>query len=196
MRIPVVVNVDILLDGSFSPRGFIWPGNGKMYLIHSATAIGDNRFRCLSHNRSLVLVFDDGKWYIEKNVDLSKVSNTISDFKYNSSIHYMNPVRLATEKFCWDNLSLDYSGGGKVDLCNNNEIRFRLRKYLEDNHVDVQQMSVKQVNDFFRDRRYLVIESFYNKCPSVSASYICAKTGFSFNMVAKRLNYLRLQSQG
>ncbi len=104
-------------------------------------------------------------------------------------------VRMLTFDFCKLNLANDYSGGGKVNFCKNDDIRPLLYEYLRDRGGNLNYLSVKQVNDFFRDKRYEVMERIYNEDPNIKTWELEKKTGFKYNMVDKWLKAKRGNKQ-
>lgn len=98
---------------------------------------------------------------------------------------------LIAREFCRVHEQDDLSGGGKFDLCKSDIIRPMLEQYTREQGLENLSENVKQVNDYFRDRRYEVMEKHLQKNPSISAWELHVKTGFKYQMVNKYLKKLR-----
>ena len=94
---------------------------------------------------------------------------------------------LVAEKFCVLHKRDDISGGGDIDLCKNEVIRPLLEEYQKSQGLDDIGENVKQVNDYFRDKRYEVMEKIFAKNPTISAWKMHEITGFKYQMVDKWL---------
>lgn len=100
-------------------------------------------------------------------------------------------IKALTFDFCKLYQNEDYSAGGDLNLCKNEVIRPLLYKFIYERGGNVDLLSVKQVNDFFRDKRYEVIQKMYEANPNVKTWEIVYKTGFKYNMVDKWLKEKR-----
>ena len=101
-----------------------------------------------------------------------------------------------TFDFCVINEKNDLSAGGNIDLCKNDVIRPMLYKFLRERGNNAQLMSVKQVNDYFRDKRYEVMEALFAENPTISAWQMSEKTGFKYQMVDRFLKRKRRSEVG
>ena len=100
-------------------------------------------------------------------------------------------TRILTLDFCYMNQENDYSGGGNINLCKNDEIRPLLYNFLRERGNDGSMLMVKMVNDFFRDKRYEVMEKIFLTNTSITAWEMHEQTGFKYNMVDKWLKAKR-----
>lgn len=102
-------------------------------------------------------------------------------------------TRRLTMDFCYMNLQNDYSGGGNVNLCKNDVIRPLLYKFLRERGNDGSMVMVKMVNDFFRDKRYEIMEKIYTENKGITAWEMYKQTGFKHLMCDK---FLQRKRQG
>lgn len=76
VKIPLTINLDVNSVGMIRPRYFIWPDNGKAYVIDrvidicraaalKAGGVG-TRYRCRVCGKEVDIFCDDGKWFMEK----------------------------------------------------------------------------------------------------------------------------------
>ncbi len=223
-RIPLVVGVDVLPDGSLIPRSFIWPNSGKRYsidLVYGLFPSVDSSvdlvfYLCRSYNRKITMVLENGLWFLCRedvtlefpvkkyneiypsvyDADYGESSDEVSlfeggslfkkDFSDSPASSSVRDLGIMLEKkFCYRNWQLDYSFGGNIDLCNFNVIRPRLVAFHTEQGYEEVPVFVKFVSDFFRDRRYDVLERIFCGNPLISPYFLKEMTGFSEKMCDK-----------
>ena len=89
--------------------------------------------------------------------------------------------------FCRKMEKFDLSAGGGIDFCRNELVKPMLADFTKAEGCEEVGINVKQVNDYFRDRRYEVMEKIYAENPTISAWKMSERTGFKYQMVDKWL---------
>ena len=127
-------------------------------------------------HRDLITVCEE----CHKKLEEEKKKNPLSEHE-KEMLH----VKALTFDFCKLNLENDYSGGGNINLCKNDVIRPLLYKHISERGGNPELLSVKQVNDFFRDKRYEVMGKILAENPNIKTWELQRMTGFKYNMVDK-----------
>ena len=138
--------------------------------------------------RDLITLCTDCHEKVEAGKSINSYKQIIRDYEYKLR-------ELMAEKFAKENEKNDISGGGNLDLCKNEIIRPLLVEFQKQNGLSDIGENVKQVNDYFRDRRYEVMRKIYTENPQISSWQMHQKTGFKLQMADKFLKKLRSQTE-
>ena len=191
VRIPLVMRVIFNTDGRIVPFSFVWPDNGKTYPVSRVYdvrpfSVSDPTsfvYACSSLNRIIYLLIENNRWYMLKEYEPSE--STQLYIKNNRLLFNDLQKRTLAELFCEIYNKNDLSAGGNYDFCNIEVVRPLLKNFHRFKGFSEDDISVKFVSDYFRDRRYEVLDKVYAKDRTLTAGALSSLTRFSFNMCNK-----------
>lgn len=97
--------------------------------------------------------------------------------------------------FCKEYQPSDLSAGGNLDFCKLEVIKEKFDDYCKAIHQLNIEPCPKFINDYFRDRRYEILEREYAIDPSCTVEDLMEKTRFNFTMTSKFLERKRGKQQ-